>query len=136
MYLYLVSNPFMQSDFVKVGYMSSAPSQIVQRYKTYYGTETTAMCWLCSDAKTLEKEFKEQFGYSRVELELYSSKYMMRYVKWLTETSGVTPYVCTGTMFPPVVASQSTEINRCDGLRAKSHRMLTRQQTKLGESSL
>jgi hypothetical protein len=139
MYLYLVSNPYMQSDLVKVGYMSSAPSQIIKRYKTYYGTETTAMCWVCSDAQTLEKDFKDQFGYSRVELELYSAKYVMRYINWLTETSGVTPYVCTGTTFPP---TSGDPVAACDSGEKKefplkrSHAMFTRQQTKSGRSGL
>lgn len=122
MYLYIVSNPFMQVDVVKVGYMSSAPSQIVKRYKTYYGTETTAMCWVCSDAKAIEKEFKDRFGCSRVELELYSAKHVMCYVNWLTETTGVTPYVCTGAMFPPTTAN-----------RNNTHAMLTRLRTKSGQ---
>ena len=100
MYLYVVTNPYMQTRVVKVGYMSCEPERIVSRYKTYYGADTTVMCWKCGDAIELERRFKARFSDEHVELELYASQYVMQYVHWITTTVNTTPYVCTGSVYP------------------------------------
>ena len=98
MYLYLVANPYNNNGVIKVGYMSDRrPERIVSRYKTYYGSDTTVMCWKCSNAARLEKQFKERFGPERLELELYDTRFVVRYVHWITTTTRAAPIVCTGT---------------------------------------
>ena len=101
MHLYLVANPYNNNGVIKVGYMSDRrPERIVSRYKTYYGSDTTVMCWKCSNAARLEKQFKERFAPERLELELYDTRFVVRYVHWITTTTRAAPIVCTGTFMP------------------------------------
>ena len=113
MHLYLVTNPYTttannsnnaQQDghgVIKVGYMSDRrPERILSRYKTYYGSNTTVMCWKCSNAARLEQQFKTRFVAERVELELYDARFVVRYVHWITTTTRTAPIVCTGTFMP------------------------------------
>lgn len=121
MYVYIVSNPFMQHKIVKIGYMSTRPETILSRYKTYYGMKTTVMCWFSKDAISLEKQFMNEFKLNHVEMELYDATYVMHYIHWLTTTTQSTPYVCTGTTLPtipkPVVTGVSTRSNSCRNTR-------------------
>ena len=97
----MVTNPYAQGDVIKVGYMSDRrPERILSRYKTYYGSNTTVMCWKCSNAARLEQQFKTRFVAERVELELYDARFVVRYVHWITTTTRTAPIVCTGTFMP------------------------------------
>lgn len=111
MHLYLVTNPYtttaninnnaQQGGVIKVGYMSDRrPERILSRYKTYYGSNTTVMCWKCSNAARLEQQFKARFVAEHVELELYDARFVVRYVHWITTTTRTVPIVCTGTFMP------------------------------------
>jgi hypothetical protein len=101
MYLYLVTNPYNNNGVIKVGYMSDRrPERIVSRYKTYYGTNTTVMCWKCPNAARLEQQFKARFVAEWLELELYDARFVVRYVHWVTTTTRTAPFVCTGTFMP------------------------------------
>jgi hypothetical protein len=102
MHLYLVANPYNDNHgVIKVGYMSDRrPERIVSRYKTYYGSNTTVMCWKCSNGARLEQQFKARFVDERLELELYDARFVVRYVHWVTTTTGTAPIVCTGTFMP------------------------------------
>ena len=102
MHLYLVANPYNDNNgVIKVGYMSDRrPERIVSRYKTYYGSNTTVMCWKCSNGARLEQQFKARFVDERLELELYDARFVVRYVHWVTTTTGTAPIVCTGTFMP------------------------------------
>jgi hypothetical protein len=104
MHLYLVTNPYTQQDgVIKVGYMSARrPDRIVSRYKTYYGSNTTVMCWKCTNAAQLEKQFKARFFAERLELELYDARFVVRYIHWITITTRSAPFVCTGTFMPSI----------------------------------
>lgn len=102
MHLYLVANPYNDNHgVIKVGYMSDRrPERIVSRYKTYYGSNTTVMCWKCSNGARLEQQFKARFVDERLELELYDARFVVRYVHWVTTTTRTSPIVCTGTFMP------------------------------------
>jgi hypothetical protein len=102
MHLYLVANPYNDNHgVIKVGYMSDRrPERIVSRYKTYYGSNTTVMCWKCSNGARLEQQFKARFVDERLELELYDARFVVRYVHWVTTTTRTAPIVCTGTFMP------------------------------------
>lgn len=100
MYIYIVSNPFMQNQVIKVGYMSARPEHILSRYKTYYGMKTTVMCWFSKDAISLEKQFMNEFKHNHIEMELYDASHVLHYIHWLTTITQMTPYICTGTAIP------------------------------------
>jgi len=80
--------------------MSSTPKGIIKRYKTYYGSQTTVICWMYPKADETEKKFKERFIQEHLELELYDARYLMSYISWITETTRTSPYVCTGNIMP------------------------------------